>query len=353
MSMDPSVPPAPYGNAMSLYCMHLCFTFVSRMWDMGIVLLLAELSNNSLMVISLVGFCSSGSVFAFSSKFGAIMDKCDRLYYISFALAIKLVAITLAYGICLFLLYNRGVIDTSGDIPAVLFILPFVGSVITLTFKMVSMSIEKDWVIVLSNGNSEWLTATNSMLSQIDLGCKTVAPLITTFLFAVMKTASGDTNWVDVIVSLIIINAAATITFFSFVRNLYYSWGPLQHRVIAAPVQPPVENPEEPSNSDYLLDDRAINDRVGSTGNNFAKYKTPLERFYTFLGIYDFMQSKCAGAMFAFSCLYCTVLSFGSLMTVYLKWSGMSLMWIGYTRFVFVKCLFVHGMRARIDSCFV
>ena len=43
-------PNKPFDNRRVLFVMHFCFAFVSRMWDMGIVLLIAELTNNSLFV---------------------------------------------------------------------------------------------------------------------------------------------------------------------------------------------------------------------------------------------------------------------------------------------------------------
>jgi hypothetical protein len=45
-----SPPNKPFDNRRVLFVMHFCFAFVSRMWDMGIVLLIAELTNNSLFV---------------------------------------------------------------------------------------------------------------------------------------------------------------------------------------------------------------------------------------------------------------------------------------------------------------
>ena len=45
-----------------------------------------------------------------------------------------------------------------------------------------------------------------------------------------------------------------------------------------------------------------------------------------------FFNSGCAGIMLAYSFLYLTVLSFGAIMTVYLRWAGISDHWIGIFR---------------------
>lgn len=59
---------------------------------------------------------------------------------------------------------------------------------------------------------------------------------------------------------------------------------------------------------------------------SFVCYNATVDLFY------DFCYSGCAGVMVSYSFLYFTVLSFGSLMTVYLLWAGMSEYWIGISR---------------------
>jgi hypothetical protein len=44
------------------------------------------------------------------------------------------------------------------------------------------------------------------------------------------------------------------------------------------------------------------------------------------------LSSGCAGALISFSCLFLTVLSFGSIMIVYLRWSGLPDHYIGLVR---------------------
>ena len=47
-----------------------------------------------------------------------------------------------------------------------------------LCFSTIKQSLEKDWLVVLSNNNTEWLTETNSVMTQIDLLCNTAAPAV-------------------------------------------------------------------------------------------------------------------------------------------------------------------------------
>lgn len=58
--------------------MHTCFAFVTRMWEFAIVLLLAELTNNSLFIVSFSQFLSSFAIFSLSPRAGQWLDSSDR-----------------------------------------------------------------------------------------------------------------------------------------------------------------------------------------------------------------------------------------------------------------------------------
>lgn len=58
--------------------MHICFAFVTRMWEFAIVLLLAELTNNSLFVVSFSQFLSSFAIFTLMPFAGRWLDRTDR-----------------------------------------------------------------------------------------------------------------------------------------------------------------------------------------------------------------------------------------------------------------------------------
>ena len=60
-------------------------------------------------------------------------------------------------------------------------------NVTALSFKTITQSIEKDWLVVLSDGDSAWLTSTNSIMTQIDLTSSTAAPAVTGFIFSYFK----------------------------------------------------------------------------------------------------------------------------------------------------------------------
>ncbi|RYH14241.1 hypothetical protein EON65_33925 [archaeon] len=164
---------APFQQRYLLYAVHTFFAFTSRMWDMGIVLMIAHVTNNDLKIVALAGFMSTVSVFLFMGSIGHYLDATNRLSAAFSALTVKIIVVTLAYCVCAFLaeepFYSSKFIC----------ILPCASAVASLCFNALNQSIEKDWVVVLADKDFTWLTTTNSTMSQIDLACASFAPALT------------------------------------------------------------------------------------------------------------------------------------------------------------------------------
>jgi hypothetical protein len=62
-----------------LYFMHFSFAFTSRMWDMAIILLIADITNNSLKITAISGLMSSALSLIMMPKIGIWLDNVDRL----------------------------------------------------------------------------------------------------------------------------------------------------------------------------------------------------------------------------------------------------------------------------------
>jgi hypothetical protein len=203
--------PEPFSGKYKLYAMHFFFTFVSRMWDMGIVLLIAEITNNSLYFVGLAGLLGSLSIFLFMSNIGVWLDETDRLEAVKLAITIKIIAVSIAYIICA--IFE----DTHEGTKFIAYTLPILCAITALSFKTITQSIEKDWLVVLSDGDSAWLTSTNSIMTQIDLTSSTAAPAVTGFIFSYFKKQFTA-------IVLLSCNAAATVFLWYFVHYLYTSW---------------------------------------------------------------------------------------------------------------------------------
>jgi hypothetical protein len=93
----------------------------------------------------------------------------------------KVVAISLAYVVCMYLLdcpkegEGEGERDSDFEInwichlPHVLYAVPVTAAAAHLAFATARMSLEKDWVVTIANGDKEWLSFINSKMTLIDL----------------------------------------------------------------------------------------------------------------------------------------------------------------------------------------
>ena len=171
-----------------IYLMHSAFSLLSQMWNFGIALFIASISDNSLFIIALTGFVQNLSIVLLLPVIGKWVDRTDRLVAVHSALLVKVVFITLGFSICAFLPNsgngyqaeanaNNDMVDTNFFLYVIC--LPLVVAAASLGFYTYRICIEKDWVIELANRDSEWLAHANSVMSQIDLACKSLAPAAT------------------------------------------------------------------------------------------------------------------------------------------------------------------------------
>jgi solute carrier family 40 (iron-regulated transporter), member 1 len=300
----------PFHNDLLLYTMHFFFAFVSRIWQIGIVLLLAQLTNNSLFFVALSGLFSSCCIFIFSSSIGDLFDRHNRMTCMTIALLIKMISVSIGYFLCgEMLLHDSDETDLTTTSYQIYFI-PVICAIADLSFSVITMNIEKDWVVVLSNGNSGWLSKTNSIMTQIDLSCNAIAPIVAGILFSFF-----DYHLVAFI--LLGVNGAATLGLYIFLRRLYDSWETLSIKTVV-------------KSYSIIGEDLAVD---GLSPVSFSPFASPRKALSTPINITPtLLGSGCAGAMISFSLLYLTVLSFGSLMLVYLKWCGIPDHWIGISR---------------------
>ena len=413
----------PFENRQQLYLMHFFFAFVSRMWDMGIVLLVAQLTNNSLFLVAITGLCSSMSIFLFMGSIGSFLDKTNRIVAVRLALFMKIAAVSAAYVVCAYLNYTS---TFENDIfhekdsfrLELLYSLPIISAIASMSFCAITQSIEKDWIVVLSSKDSIWLSKTNSIMTQIDLACSSVAPALTGLLFAYLSHTT-------VSIILMFINIISTIVLYIYMYYLYHSWLALGQKVgvdvleatdnlnvsdlqeLALDIENDTENETETENKHdskstqygsttntnnstttfatsignnntgikgnnkermsirsqaewnakqsrrMSADAVAINTNNSTTTNTTTYYNCCYNNICSYCNIFtitntnttdnnnittsmhplrDFFYSGCAGMMISYAALYLTVLSFGSLMTVYIRSCGITDDMIGLYR---------------------
>ena len=178
---------------------------------------MAELTDNSLTLVAMTGLCSSLAIFLFMPTVGHWLDRRNRMVTVHLSIAVKFVAVTLGYAACAYLSSARSKHGEDTLYITLLYSLPLIGALAGMSFCTVTQSVEKDWIVVLSNGDSEWLATTNSAMTQIDLACSSLAPAATGVLFA--RLSHGVVALV-----LLAVNAGAAVALYSFMTHVYMSW---------------------------------------------------------------------------------------------------------------------------------
>lgn len=261
------------------------------MWEFGVILMIATMTNNSLFLIGLNGVTMGIGVLFSMDPIGKWLDANDRLDCVWKCLIVKLASVTLGYSLCATLMSSQ---HQDGSIlqPVEswwLYIFPVLCSIAHISFSTIVLCIEKDWIPVLSDGDGAWLANTNATMTQIDMICKSIAPFVAGWIYV-------SFTHVQSALILLVTNIATVLLMRYFITDVHSSWPPLS--------------------------------RV-RRGNTPAGVKTEAETGSLFRA---FTNSGCALVMISFSFLYFTVLSFGSLMTVYLRSKGVADQFIGAAR---------------------
>jgi hypothetical protein len=324
------------------------------MWEIGIVFVLSEVTNNSLTLIALCGFCSSLFIALFMPIIGIWLDNEDRLIALKCGLAVKLVSVSLTYLFCLILQFN----SSYGNI--MFYLIPITYAIANCSFSLITQSVEKDWLIVLSDGDSEWLTQTNSMMSQIDLICGSISPILVGIIFSFVSIYK-------LALILLFTNTFVVFALLSYMNDLYYTWPMLSVKNLSSSNNIPYDDSHDNSDTNTKcepFDGSELLKKQQSLKGTMSKYfSISLEDGNTdaidnneasnnvccwchqWLIIYvkkicfnikkelnTFMNSGCVCVMISYSFLYFTVLSFSPLMIVYLRWCNLSDFYIGFSR---------------------
>jgi hypothetical protein len=188
-------------------------------------LLLSYVKNNSLKIVAISGLMSSALSLIAMPKIGSWLDRVDRLKAAKITLFYKLTAVSLAYLLCAYLNHKTAIESLNSNLKLVLFyILPILYSIAGVSFATITQQIETDWIVVISNKDKNWLRITNAFLSQIDLGCKALAPAVTGLLFA--KFSQSNVSFL-----LVGFSTLVTIMFYQFIDNLYHKFPNLANKV--------------------------------------------------------------------------------------------------------------------------
>ncbi|KAI9371836.1 Ferroporti-1 [Aspergillus egyptiacus] len=292
LSNEASPPPRSNSRVLlRLYTSHFLSTWNSRMFEFGAVVFLASIYPGTLLYASVYALVRSLSAVILSSWLGSLVDRLDRLTAIRHSIVWQRVPVAVSC-LCLWFLLTSPPTHLTWML---FFALVLLAGVEKLAATANTVSVERDWVVVISDALDVPRQDLNASMRRIDLFCKLIAPVVVSLLDGLLSTKVAIWIVLGFNATVVLIEYFAIAQVYNSVPQLDRS---LERQTTGDEGSPEEERP-------ILL---TVSQHVQSTLSPWREYV----RQPVFL------------ASFALSLLYLTVLSFGPTMVTFLLHSGFS-----------------------------
>ncbi|OVA17219.1 Ferroporti-1 [Macleaya cordata] len=313
-----------------LYVGHFLARWGARMWEFSVGLYMINVWPDSLLLAAAYGVVESASTALFGSIVGQLVD---RLTYIQ-VLRLWLLTQNLSFivaGVTVTTLLVCAGLRLSGfaTFVSLIILTNISGAVGVLSTLAGTILVEREWVIVISNGQPpEVLTEMNSVIRRIDLICKLFAPVVTGFIISFVSLAASA-------VALALWNIISVWLQYWLLSSVYNGIPALsensERRKARFAENDPLESssisPETESLLSHLRSDSALGEHNWKQKLIECLTKIPCIDAWTV-----YLQQDVVLPGIALALLYFTVLSFGTLMTAALEWNGIPAYVIGIAR---------------------
>ena len=282
-----------------LYISHFLSTWNSRMFEFGAVLFLAAIYPGSLTPMSIYALVRSASAILLAPAIGNIIDTKNRLSVVRFSIVCQRIAVIMSC--VLFYLLALGVIPGPRDVKAGLLGLTILACVEKLCSVMNLVSVERDWVVVITGEDESARQVVNARMRRIDLFCKLLGPL------AISMINAGS------------LKAAILITLAMNSASI-----PIEYMTIATVFRlVPSRSRNSPSNARRDNPDSSAANVLASIACYFKSLVSSMPFYF---------RHPAFHASFALALLYLTVLSFSGPMISFLLFSGFTSAAVGGIR---------------------
>ncbi|PSN34502.1 hypothetical protein C0J52_13402 [Blattella germanica] len=173
-----------HGPMFKIYCSYALSSWSDRMWWFAGGIFMKDLSgskHDNLMLTGVFTFALSGSVVAFGAAVGRWVDSTPRLKAVRIALVVQnsMLVVCAATVAILFGCWDDILAVWDGNLLIVLQTVIVLTASISRVASIASMIImQKDWIVVLANGDLNHLAKVNSAFRAIDLLTQVVAPVV-------------------------------------------------------------------------------------------------------------------------------------------------------------------------------
>ena len=291
-----------------LFISHFLSTWNSRLFEMGSVLFIAAIFPGTLLPMSVYALVRSGAAVILSPAIGSWIDQGDRLNVVRISIVGQRLAVGASCG-TFWILHERTELGTRSRIG--LFVVNVLLACIEKLCSVMNLvSVERDWVVVISQDNDTARRILNARMRRIDLFCKLFGPLA-------ISLVDGASTIVAIYVTLAMNCTSVLIEYFTIAA--VFGMVPALHRSTTEHILTSTENDTErlrSANETKQLSLRGIVDFAQSAAINLL----PLKSIPYYFHHPAFLPS------ISLSLLYFTVLSFSGPMITFL-------LAIGYTPF--------------------
>ncbi|CAA0400447.1 unnamed protein product [Arabidopsis thaliana] len=174
-------PSLPRSMVISLYLGYFLARWGARTWEFSVALYMIYLWPNSLFLTAMYGVVESGSATLFGPIVGQMIDGMSYVKVLRLWLVTQNLSFIVAGGAVVALLVVPDLKSQNFPVFATLVVLTNLsGAIGVLSTLAGTVLIERDWVVVMSEGHSPAvLTRMNSVIRGIDLSSKLLSPVIT------------------------------------------------------------------------------------------------------------------------------------------------------------------------------
>ncbi|KAI2469699.1 Ferroporti-1 [Annulohypoxylon bovei var. microspora] len=291
-----------------LYVSHFLSTWNSRVFEFGAVIYLATIYPGTLLPMSIYALARALSAILFATTVGQYIDSGNRLKVVRVSIVSQRLVVATSC-VVFYIMALREELD--GKIKAgMLVLLSFLACIEKLCSIMNSVSVEKDWVVVVAGEDQVTLSSLNAQMRRIDLLCKLLGPLFIALI-------DGFSTKLAIIVNFAMNIASVTIEYYAIAR--------VYHEVPAL---------QEPKKRVQGHDTNLSLDSNEGRPSIWMRVLATLNRSKTEFTLY--FRHAAFLPSFACALLYLTVLSFSGQMVTYLLSTGYTSSQIGFTRTISV-----------------
>ncbi|XP_008782583.1 solute carrier family 40 member 1 isoform X1 [Phoenix dactylifera] len=313
-----------------MYVGHFLARWGARMWEFSVGLYMINIWPDSLLFTALYGVVESSSTALFGPIVGAWVDRLTYLQVLRLWLVTQNFSFMVAGGSVTALLIYHHLMSTAFVTFMLLVVITNIsGAVGVLSTLAGTILIEREWVVVISNGQPpEVLTKMNSVIRRIDLVCKLLAPVFSGFIISFISLKASA-------VILALWNTTSVWLQYWLLKSVYNGIPALNESSQRGNLKLIPSDPLE-SSSIIEVNEISVCPERRNIETEAPEWKMRIIEKLSIIPCFDawivYSKQEVVLPGIALALLYFTVLSFGTLMTATLEWNGIPAYIIGIAR---------------------